>query len=441
MITCSQCGIRVDDGDDKCFNCGAPILTDVIHTILGSQVEKELSEANLLKTKGKFVEAISACAEILRNNPENAAAHALLGDIYFDQQNFREALGWYKLAVKLEPLNENYKKKVNGLADKIFGAEVSVSNKQKSSGWSKNPIMVSVDESPFVKAKKWILSLSPALIITITTILFAIIGGIVVFTLFKPPATSENNETPPPVTTETTGNQPPQPDAVINNNANKPPDNNMPTIVQPKPDVTENGDIPGLPGIKVDKNIPPATNTDQTPTPTPNPTPVNPPMGAGNNNLTPLPSDNGGNATPGQEVAPLKPSDYDIPKTDWKLMLNADLKTQANIGTIDRAVDKDGTITVEYHISDTSADLYSKRKVLFTTQWILFSLIQHNYAGNKIVLNCTAPDKVRKTRTTVFFTDLSKEQAKTAISAKDYGVFANSIGIIVWRDDFNGIRL
>jgi hypothetical protein len=436
MITCSQCGIRVDDDDDKCFNCGAPILSDVNPTLSGSKIERDLVEANLLKIKRKFVEAISVCAEVLRNNPENAAAHALLGDIYFDQQNFREALGWYKLAVKLEPLNENYKKKVNGLADKIFGADTPLGSKQKSSGWSKTPVTMSSDESPFEKAKKWILSLSPALIITITTILFAIIGGIVVITIFKPQ--SNENDVPPPVIAETTGNQPPAPDAVINNDGNKPPDNNMPTIVQPKPDVTENGDIPGLPGIRIDKNNPPVTVQPPNITPTPNPSP-----GTGNNNLGPLPNDNGnGNAViPNEEIQPLKPSDYESPKIDWKIMLNSDLKTQTNIGSIDRATDKDGRITIEYHISDNTVDLYSKKKILFTTQWILFSLSQHNYAGNIIVLNCTAPDKVRKTRTTVFFTDLTIDQAKIAISSRDYAVFANSIGKIVWRDDFNSIRL
>jgi formylglycine-generating enzyme required for sulfatase activity len=170
--------------------------------------------------------------------------------------------------------------------------------------------------------------------------------------------------------------------------------------------------LPELPEIKTEK---PVANNDQPPLST-NPSTNNPPI--------------------------LKPSDYNkTSNLDWKLILDADLRSQTDTGIIDKTVDKDGTITIEYHINDAQADVNSKQKILFTTQWILFSLIKNNYNGNNIILICYAPDRLRKIKTTAFFTDVSKEQAKIAINEKNYLIFANSIGKIIWRDDFSYIRL
>ncbi len=442
MIICSQCGIRADEGDEKCFNCGAPILTDVIPTLIGSKISTEIADANLLRTKGRFAEAISACADILRNNPENASAHALLGDIYVDQQNFREALGWYKLAVKLDPLNENYKKKVNTISEKIFGTEVISGNAGKNIGWSKTPTNNQVSESPIEKFKTWVMSLSPPVIITSTTLIFAIIGGIIVLTIFNKNNVSLNPSQPTAIT-EPTSNEPPQPDEIVSKDASQPQNNNLPIVIPPKPDVTENGDIPGLPGIKIDKSNSQPPVAENQPPANQNPV-VSPPASNDNNNhLAPLPKDNPVKNDPPQEVAPLDISGNEnvVKADDWKSKLSADLKTQADTGIIDRTTQKDGSITIEYHITDIQVDSFRKKKILFTTQWILYSLIHRGYANGNIVLICSAPDKLRQSRTTAFFTEITREQATSAISANNYTVFNNSMGNIIWRDDYSSVPL
>ena len=60
------------------------------------------------------------CVRIVRMDARNFPAHSLLGDLYRDQGNHREALGWYKLAVQLEPGNEIVRRKLDEMIDHVF---------------------------------------------------------------------------------------------------------------------------------------------------------------------------------------------------------------------------------------------------------------------------------------------------------------------------------
>jgi hypothetical protein len=62
-----------------------------------------LAEANLLRLRRSFDLAVAKCVEVLRRYPNNASAHSLLGDIYHDQGLHADALGWFKLALDLDP--------------------------------------------------------------------------------------------------------------------------------------------------------------------------------------------------------------------------------------------------------------------------------------------------------------------------------------------------
>ena len=59
-----------------------------------------LAEANLLRTWGQHRRDDRVCTRILRLDP-NGSTHSLLGDLYRDEGNYREALGWYKQAVNI----------------------------------------------------------------------------------------------------------------------------------------------------------------------------------------------------------------------------------------------------------------------------------------------------------------------------------------------------
>jgi tetratricopeptide (TPR) repeat protein len=62
-----------------------------------------LAQANLLRMRGRWDEAAEVCAEALRRQPRNAAAHSLLGDIYENRGRLDDAIHWYSLALDLNP--------------------------------------------------------------------------------------------------------------------------------------------------------------------------------------------------------------------------------------------------------------------------------------------------------------------------------------------------
>lgn len=62
-----------------------------------------LAQANLLRVRGHWAEAVDACRAALRLAPESAAAQSLLGDIYENQGALDEAAQWYRMALDSTP--------------------------------------------------------------------------------------------------------------------------------------------------------------------------------------------------------------------------------------------------------------------------------------------------------------------------------------------------
>jgi tetratricopeptide (TPR) repeat protein len=48
---------------------------------------------------------VQALMTIVKNDPNNASAHAQLGNAYFDAERWPEAIQWYEQALKLDPNN------------------------------------------------------------------------------------------------------------------------------------------------------------------------------------------------------------------------------------------------------------------------------------------------------------------------------------------------
>ncbi len=67
---------------------------------------------------GKAGEAIGLCRKVLGQDPQNAEAHALLGDIYADQGRFDVAVFMYERAVQSQPNNALYRQKWEALSGK-----------------------------------------------------------------------------------------------------------------------------------------------------------------------------------------------------------------------------------------------------------------------------------------------------------------------------------
>jgi hypothetical protein len=107
-MRCPQCGSGLPQGVTLCPECGARVMQEQANHAaepVEGEIRTLLAEANLLRLRRQYDLATSKCVGVLRRYPNNPAAHSLLGDIYRDQGAHAEALGWYKLAVQLDPSN------------------------------------------------------------------------------------------------------------------------------------------------------------------------------------------------------------------------------------------------------------------------------------------------------------------------------------------------
>lgn len=62
-----------------------------------------LAQANLLRMRGHWPEAIEKCMTALKLSPDNASAQSLLGDIYENQGLLDDAVQWYRMALDVHP--------------------------------------------------------------------------------------------------------------------------------------------------------------------------------------------------------------------------------------------------------------------------------------------------------------------------------------------------
>ncbi|MBV9848508.1 MAG: tetratricopeptide repeat protein [Armatimonadetes bacterium] len=62
-----------------------------------------LAQANLLRMRGRWDEAVEKCMAALRLAPESASAQSLLGDIYENQGRLDDAIQWYRMALDINP--------------------------------------------------------------------------------------------------------------------------------------------------------------------------------------------------------------------------------------------------------------------------------------------------------------------------------------------------
>ena len=70
---------------------------------LPREVYALLAQANLLRMRGRWEEAVGQCMAALRLAPDSSAAQSLLGDIYENQGRFDDAIQWYRMALDASP--------------------------------------------------------------------------------------------------------------------------------------------------------------------------------------------------------------------------------------------------------------------------------------------------------------------------------------------------
>jgi tetratricopeptide (TPR) repeat protein len=121
-MNCPQCGSALPEDASLCPECGAPTVnarTNHSPEPLTSEISVALAEANLLRLRRAYDLATTKCVEILRRYPNNAPAHSLLGDIYRDRGEYSDALGWYELALQIDPANAADREKIQRIRDDL----------------------------------------------------------------------------------------------------------------------------------------------------------------------------------------------------------------------------------------------------------------------------------------------------------------------------------
>jgi len=119
-LQCTSCGQEVQEGANFCSSCGAAVSPHSPSSRSASDPYLLLMTANVLRLRRQWSLAEAKCSELLKLDPENAAAHSLMGDVLRDQGRVPDAIEWYKLAVDRDPANETDRRKLEALIDRRF---------------------------------------------------------------------------------------------------------------------------------------------------------------------------------------------------------------------------------------------------------------------------------------------------------------------------------
>lgn len=98
---CAKCFAPMSGHLDACPECGAPVRSGV--TSIDTTTSADIARANLLRMRGDYKAAVEVCLKILKQFPNHAAAHTLLGDISAAQGDWVQAVSWYELALDIVP--------------------------------------------------------------------------------------------------------------------------------------------------------------------------------------------------------------------------------------------------------------------------------------------------------------------------------------------------
>lgn len=122
VARCASCGSEVDTAARFCPRCGAGAPAMGSPDAHDTQVTSLLVSANLLRTRRQFEEAEEVCKDALAIAPADAGAHSLMGDIFMNQNRYKDAALWYQMALDLEPGSASVKSKLER-ADTLLKAD------------------------------------------------------------------------------------------------------------------------------------------------------------------------------------------------------------------------------------------------------------------------------------------------------------------------------
>ena len=415
-MACAQCGAVIPDGFKYCATCSAAMARQTV-TGIGDDTHRLLAEANLLRIRKRLDEAIAICTRVLRIDPANATAHALMGDIHRDEGDYREALGWFKLAVQLNPGNVADRKKLDEMIDRVFpgGKQPAQPSDGETVTAIETPDAPPTPKIPLGQALRDLLyKITPTQVIIASTVL-AVIVMITILLVFKdsPAPPKKPKETPATVAPVT-----PNPPAIVNTDQTEiPPER----LIIP----AEN---PGM-----SSKIPAATPPMPTPTPVQTPT-------TKDNNTTPatIPPFNP------RETTRMNAEQLDQMMAKIRAAMDERLKTlklQTALRDL-RLNPATNVLTIEYEVPLLKGPAQTKEGLLyagFELIWVADDLPENNIVRFSLFgYGHLAPGQPAKL---VLSADVSPLQATDARNAPDYATVAKDMSNVWWHDDIAGADL
>ena len=394
-------------------------------TIPAEMIEGLLGEARLLHTRGQHEEAINLCTRIMRLNPHSAAAHSLLARIYRETGNDREALGFYKLAVELDPANEDDKKALEAMIDRVF--RTAVSSETLAPRTPVRPRTSAPRPAPARDVlKRFLLNLQPVPVVVGTTILFLCLAF---FVLFRSPAS-------PPASPAARDNKAPAasaPTGVVTPVASAPATTTSapaePRFTPPPPDAVEGGESRPLPETVV-------TSPKDASTPAP---------------VSAAPATDGAPAvapakTVSTQVPPFQPAVADtMPSLEemntrvvaLKAALERTLKASPLPSTLTdiRLDPRTNALTLEFSIPRMGSASETKQALLYTGFHLIWAAHEQDKALTSYTLRGAAALAENETPALALVADVTPRQATSARAATDYQTVAGFLSSPWWRKE------
>jgi len=436
---CAKCGEVLNEGVYFCEKCGTPLhLSEV--TPSRDDIERLLSEAHLLRSQEQQEDAIALCTRVLRLDPMNAAAPALLGDIYREQLNYQEALGWYKLAVQRNPDNLGDRRKLDEMIDRVFHGL-----RKEASPVATNIAAFALPAStvpantqppiPPMEGGNWFTRLQPTHVVIACSVFTMLVVAVLLWNSTfarhseagpSPkhyPLTATVPATTAPLTTDTAPGD-------VNNagSAVVAPPVASSRVNPPPPDAVEGGEhIDGLPGLVV-------KHQDPTPKPSPTPAPTNGAFGEGTTNLPPY--------TPAT-VNPLTAEEV-VKETQQlqaameRMLKDKHMPFQLNEVVVDP---RTGNVTVDYTIPRTAALVETRKALLYAGFHLVWTATAQKNSPRSYTLRGFAYGSVGNDPSLAMVADVTPQQADAARTAVDYRTVSGYLTDPWWRADLTAVPL
>jgi hypothetical protein len=127
---CEKCFATVDANAPYCPECGAPMGGAAGGESSDSTIYPLLAQSNLLRMRGEYKQAEDVCLRILKQLPNNASAHTLLGDICAERGDLEQAVQWYELSLDITPDSKAERTKLAAVKQRIHDRDTAATAEQ-----------------------------------------------------------------------------------------------------------------------------------------------------------------------------------------------------------------------------------------------------------------------------------------------------------------------